>query len=115
MIAAIEEGCDVFNLYETNCILHFCLVAVDSKYGRLGLASLLYQLSFKIAIEKGAGAAVVAAFSSFTARAAAKLGFTTLKEITYASFKYKGTTPLAGCKELVDEHPTVRFMARRLP
>lgn len=115
MLTAIESSCNIFELYETDRALLFYIVAVSSEFGRLGLASHLYQLSLKMAVANGLGAAEVAAFSDYAARAAAKLGFTTLTELNYASFEYKGTTPLAGCKKLLDEHPSVRLMARRLP
>lgn len=73
------------------------------------------ELSVQLAIQNGAGAIQVEAVSEYTARAASKLGFETLKSIDYATFEYDGIHPLAGKEKMLSEHPAARFMARPLP
>ena len=105
---------DLFKFYETDRILHCCIISVSDEYGRRGLAAKLIQASTDLAAANGAGAVKAEAVSEFAARAIAKLGFSVVKSIDYASFEINGTKPLASVPELVHQHPTARLMAKRV-
>lgn len=112
---ALSDPHDLFQLYKTDKVLDTRFVAVTPDFGRKGLATKLMELSIQLAIQKEAGAIQVEAVSEYIARAAAKLGYTTLTSVDYATFEYDGIKPLAGNVEMLADHPTARFMARRLP
>lgn len=115
LFAELSRGVDLFDMYGTDRIFHLCMVAVSEEYSRRGLATKLNELSVEMAIQSGAGAMKAEAVSEYPARSAIKQGFSVINSINYANFLYAGTTPLANVPELVQEHPTVRLMARRLP
>lgn len=105
---------DLFTIYRTEKVLAIDIVAVSSDFCKKRLATKLMELSIQLAIQSGAGAAQMEAVSEYTARSATKLGFTTLKAIDFAKFEYNGLKPFAGNEKMLSEHPTARFMARRL-
>ncbi len=111
----LNREVDLFARYETDRIFHLCMVAVSDQYGRRGLATKLNELAVKLAVQCGAGAIKAEAVSEYPARSAIKQGFDLIKSIDYATFVYDGLRPLASVQELVQQHPTVRLMARRLP
>lgn len=111
----LNREVDLFSRYETDRIFHLCMVAVSDQYGRRGLATKLNELAVRLAVQCGAGAIKAEAVSEYPARSAIKQGFDLIKSIDYATFVYDGLTPLASVQELVQQHPTVRLMARRLP
>lgn len=115
ILGSLGDGCDLFNLYGTDKVLHLFAVAVHPSQGRQGLASRLYSLSIDLALSAGAGAIAVEALSEYTIRATTKLGFQVHKVIDYAAFEYHGKSPLADCSNLLGDHPEARFMSRRLP
>ncbi len=115
ILERLEDGCDLFQLYGTDKVLHLFAVAVHPSLGRQGLASHLYNLSIDLAAAAGAGAIAAVTFSKYTIRVTTKLGFKAYKKIDYASFEYRGKRPLADCSELLVDHSEVRFMSRKLP
>lgn len=105
----------LFSLFGTTKVFHWYMMAVSPPYQRRGIATQLAQLCVQLGVEAGAGAIKVEAASEYTSRLAAKLGFSIFQSIDYATFEYKGTTPLAGNRDLLSEHSTARFMGRSLP
>lgn len=110
----LNKGVNFFDIFETDRIMHNIIVAVSSKYTRLGLASKMYELSLDIAAAMGVKAVKTEAGSTYTARVASKLGYTTFKVLDLASLEYLGTKPLANCAELASCNPVARLMARRV-
>ena len=115
LLQALSDPNNLFHLYKTDKVLDTRFVAVLPDFGRKGLATKLMELSIQLAIQKETGAIQVEAVSEYIARAADKLGYTTLTSVDYASFEYDGIKPLAGNVEMLVDHPTARFMALRLP
>lgn len=105
---------NLFDLYQTDNILHFAAIAVHEDYSSRGLATRLNKLSLQMAIQQGAGAAKVEAVNEYAVRSLRKLGFEVLKSIDYATLELDGSTPLACEKELLAQHPAARLMVRRL-
>ena len=114
-LGGLGDGFNLYEMYETDKVLHLFAVAVHPSQARRGLASRLYRLSIELALTAGAGAIAVEAFSQYAIRATTKLGFEVHKVMSFDSFEYHGKRPLAECTELLAEHPEARFMARRLP
>lgn len=110
---ALKQSVDLYDLYQTDLLIHFCMVSVDEQYGRRGLATKLIELAIPLASQCGAGAIKAEALSDYAARGFAKLGFTTHKTIDYASFEYKGVKPLLENEKLLAEHRAATLMARR--
>lgn len=115
ILEALPEGFDLFTLYETDKVIEIFMVVVAQPFTKRGLATKLMQCAIELATHCGAGAMQMEAVSDYSARAALKFGFTSLKSIDYAAFEYNGIKPLADNKELLAEHPTAHFMVRRLP
>lgn len=115
ILEALPEGFDLFTLYETDKIMEIFMVVVAQPFTKRGLATKLMQCAIELAARSGAGAIQMEAVSDYSARAALKFGFTSLKSIDYATFEYNGIKPLAENRELLAEHPTAHFMVRRLP
>lgn len=114
ILQELTKDHDLFTIYRTKKVLEINIVAVSSDFCKKGLATKLMELSIQLAIERGAGAVQIEAVSEYTARLATKLGFTTLKATDFAKFEYNGLKPFAGNRKMLSEHPTARFMARRL-
>ena len=114
LLDALEEGIDLFEKYNTEKVFYLAMMAVDKRFGGLGLASKLVEFSLELAKANGAGAVKVCAMSDFAAKAAAKQGLETIRTIDYATFELNGDKPLAYLPELLSEHPVARFMARRI-
>ena len=114
LLGALEEGIDLFEKYNTEKILYLSKMAVDKRFGGLGLASKLVEFSLELAKANGTGAVKVCAMSDFAAKAAAKQGLETIRTIDYATFELNGDKPLAYLPDLLSEHPVARFMARRI-
>jgi len=101
ILRALSDHKDLFDLYKTDKVLDTRVVAVSPEFGRKGLATKLMELSIQLAVQKEAGAIQVQAVSEHIARAAAKLGYTTLTSVDYASFEYDGIKPLSGKVEML--------------
>ena len=115
ILGSLNRNINLFDLYETDKILHLAMVAVSSDYGRLGLATELYKLTLDIARMSGAGAIVAEAVSAFAAKAAASFGLQPLKTIVYEEFELDdGSRPLASLVQEMGEHRTAKLMACRL-
>ncbi len=112
---ALKQDVDLYDLYQTDVLIHFCMVSVDEQYGRRGLATKLIELAISLASQCGAGAIKAEALSNYAAKGFAKLGFITHKTIDYASFEYKGVKPLLENEKLLAEHRAATLIARRLP
>ena len=54
------------------------------------------------------------AASSYTAKLADDLGYTTLRTMDYASLEHNGTSPFSKYPEELAKHPTFSLMARRI-
>lgn len=115
LLDALKKNADLHEKYETNRILHLCMIAVSEQHCGEGLATKLNELSMDLAIQGGAGAIKTEAVSEYAAKSVAKLGFTVISSIDYATFEFNGTKPFADNADLLAEHPTARLMARRLP
>ncbi len=75
LIGALEAEIDLFVEFNTDRILYLAAIAVDKRYGRLGLASKLVELSLELAAINDAGGVKTCAASEYVAKAAAKHGF----------------------------------------
>lgn len=115
LINTLESEIDLFAKYNTDRILYLAAIAVDKRYGRLGLASTLVELSLELAKINGAGGVKTCAVSEYAAKAAARHGLETMKAINYATFELNGEKPLAQMSDLLSEHRAARLMARRIP
>lgn len=114
IVEKLKDGCDLFQLYRTNKVLHLCGVAVHPSQARKGLASYLYNLSIGLASSAGAGAIAVVTVSTYTIRATTKCGFQVQNKIDYAAYEYNGKRPLADCSKLLLNHSEARFMTQKL-
>jgi GNAT superfamily N-acetyltransferase len=115
LLESLNEGINLFDLYNTDTILHLERVAVSRDYTRMGLAGELYRLSIEIAKNVGAGAIVTEAVSEYAQAAAQKFGLQTLKEIVYEEYELEdGSRPYAPCTEGLGVHRTAKLMARSL-
>jgi len=114
-LSSLSQGVDLFSLYNTDKILGLFIVSVGDQYGRLGLATKMFQLSIEIAERSGCGALDSGAVSEFAAKALAKCGFKTIKTVSYESFEMKdGVRPMTSMLEELGEHQVGRLMARRV-
>ena len=111
----LYKGIDLFALLETDRFFHLGDLTVSCDYARQGLATKLYQLSLEIAVKLGVPAAKTYAASTYTAKLAAKLGFSTFNTVDYATLEHKGTMPFTKYPDVLVDHPSVLLMARRLP
>jgi len=112
-LSSLSQGIDIFSLYNTDRVLGIFIVSVGNEYGRLGLATKMFQLSIEMAEAAGAGALESGAVSEFAAKALAKCGFKTIKTVSYESFEMKdGVRPMASMLEELGEHQVGRLMVR---
>lgn len=114
ILFSLNEGVDIYSKYSTERVIIFVMMSVGSKYGRLGLAKKMVEISLEFGKTAGAGAAKAEAVSTYAAKALAKAGFETLKTIDYATFEFKDDTPLARETAMLDEHSKGLLMARSL-
>jgi len=114
VLIAMNQDVDLWKLYETERIFHFCAVTVHENYGRRGLAMKLNELGVQLAVQSGAGAIASEAVNCNAARVLAKLGFSTVKTLDYANFEFRGVKPLADNEELLSQHPIASLMVRKL-
>ena len=114
-LSSLSQGIDLFSLYNTDRVLGLFIVSVGDQYGRLGLATKMFEWSIEMAEAAGAGALESGAVSEFAAKALAKCGFKTIKTVPYESFEMKdGVRPMASMLEELGEHQVGRLMARRV-
>jgi hypothetical protein len=106
----LEHGIDLFTTYNTKKVFALGILSVDQKYGRLGLATKLVNLSLELAKANGAGAVKCSVVSQHAAKAAIKNGLETIRTIDYATYEFNGNKPLAKFTDLLAEHSLARFM-----
>lgn len=114
ILYSLNDGVDVYSMYNTEKVLILVMMSVAPKYGRSGLAKKMVDVSLDLGKVAGAGAAKVEAVNTYAARALAKAGFETLKTLDFATFVFKGDTPLARETSMLSEHPKGFLMARAL-
>ena len=115
ILGSLNKDINLFDLYNTDTILHLAMVTVSGDYGRLGLAGELYKISIEIAENMGMKAIVTEAVNAFAQAAARKFGLQTLKEIVYKEFELEdGSRPFASLVQEMGEHRTAKLMGRRL-
>ncbi len=95
VLQSLNKDVDLWKLCETDRIFHFCVAAVNEKYGRRGLAMKLRELSIELAVQSGAGAIATEPINCNSVRGLTKLGFNTVKTLDYATFEFRGVRPLA--------------------
>lgn len=92
----LADGVDFFTMYGVDRIMDITIIAVGNLYASRGLAFQLVQLTVDRAkTEMGIRIFKTEAVSEYAARALRKAGFSTIKEIPYEDFEYRGTRPLA--------------------
>ena len=87
---------DPFDELKTDRILFGSSAVVHPDYGQMGVLALLIQLAMKLALSRGAGAAVGVAVSHYSAKSTAKLGGRILRSMDLDTFELPdGTRPFA--------------------
>lgn len=112
VLGKLNEGFNIFEMFQVRRFIHFVYLGVDQKYRRQGLAEKMFAISTELAKLNGAEAIVVDGINKHATQAAIKSGFKVINTLDCSTIK--DTIPPQNFPQLMNDNPELCLLIRSL-